>query len=101
MQDVQAVAHEAFGSGKEAGLVQDRLGDPGAWPFLSLLTIHNDRAEGNIRFTRAVIAGVPERRAVNLAPMVVVPGAQKKGIGDRPPGSVPGAGRRLCGRSTP
>jgi putative acetyltransferase len=76
-----AVERAAFGAEEEARLVRDLLDDPSARPYLSLLAFLGDRAAGHILFTRAAIGGAPELAASILAPLAVVPDAQKRGIG--------------------
>ena len=78
---VLSVHHEAFGSPEEASLVEALLGDPSAQPCLSLLASRQARTVGHILFSRATIGGAPELSASILAPLAVVPGAQKQGIG--------------------
>ena len=81
MQDVLNVERAAFGSQEEAGLVQDLLDDPSAQPCLSLLALKDERAVGHILFSRASVGGAPELSASILAPLAVVPDAQKQGVG--------------------
>ncbi len=76
-----AVQRAAFGSEEEVRLVRDLLDDPSAQPCLSLLAFEGERAVGHILFTRAAITGAPELSASILAPLAVVPDAQRKGIG--------------------
>lgn len=78
---VMAVERAAFGSDEEAGLVAELLVDPSAMPTVSLLALEGDRAVGHILFTRAGLVPSSSLTASLLAPLAVVPGEQKKGIG--------------------
>lgn len=80
---VLAVEQAAFGSDEEARLVNDLLHDPSARPHLSLLAWRENCAVGHILFTHAAIGGAPELSASILAPLAVVPAAQKQGIGGK------------------
>ena len=84
LPDVLSVERLAFGGEVEAGLVADLLEDPTAQPLLSLLARADDRPVGHILFTAAGLEGAarPLRLAI-LAPLAVVPDAQRKGIGGR------------------
>jgi len=78
---VMAVESAAFGSDEEAGLVADLLADPSAMPYASLLAFDGDRAVGHILFTKAnLMPSYPITISI-LAPLAVIPGEQKKGIG--------------------
>ncbi|MFZ1415005.1 MAG: N-acetyltransferase [Defluviicoccus sp.] len=82
--DVLAVERAAFGGEVEAGLVADLLEDPTARPLLSLLTRVNDRPVGHILFTAVRLEGAAvELRLAILAPLAVVPDAQRSGVGGR------------------
>lgn len=83
LQDVLAVERAAFGSDIEPGLVSELLADPGAQPLLSLLALRGDRAVGHILFTRVRLEPETPAPAYLLAPMAVVPKAQRQGIGGR------------------
>ncbi len=84
LEDVLSVEREAFGYDKEAELVKALLADPSAKPVVSLLAYENDRAIGHILFTRAELEGGPDNVLISLlAPLAVVPEAQKKGIGGK------------------
>jgi len=78
---VMTVERAAFGSDEEAGLVADLLVDPSAMPAVSLLAFDGDKAVGHILFTRAGLMPDSSLSASILAPLAVVPGEQKKGIG--------------------
>jgi putative acetyltransferase len=83
LEDVLCVERAAFGSDEEANLVRDLLGDASAEPIVSLLAFIEDRAVGHILFTGARL--MPEARlSISLlAPLAVVPDAQKQGVGRR------------------
>jgi putative acetyltransferase len=82
LSDVLCVESEAFGRDEEARLVRELLADPSAKPVLSLLAYKHNRAVGHILFTRAQLADSEETlSSVILAPLAVVPGVQKQGIG--------------------
>ena len=92
---VLAVERAAFGSEEEVVLVRDLLSDPSARPCFSFLAFLDDRALGHILFTRAAVGGAPELAASILAPLAVVPDAQKQGIG----GELIRHGLRLLAKS--
>jgi putative acetyltransferase len=79
---VLAIEAAAFGRPDEAKLVADLLGDPTAQPVISLLAEVDGRAVGHVLFTAARLvqddAAVP---ASLLAPLAVVPEAQRRGVG--------------------
>ncbi|SDE58977.1 GNAT family N-acetyltransferase [Rhodospira trueperi] len=77
---VLEVERRAFGSDTEANLTRDLLTDPSAAPWLSLVALDGDRAVGHALFTAASLADNPARASV-LAPLAVVPEAQRTGIG--------------------
>ncbi|MBW2257765.1 MAG: N-acetyltransferase [Deltaproteobacteria bacterium] len=76
---VLAVERAAFGTDEEAELVRELLGDPTAHPLISLLAFEGAGAVGHILLTRARLVGAAQ--AMLLAPVAVVPGHQKRGIG--------------------
>jgi putative acetyltransferase len=78
---VMSVERAAFGSDEEAGLVAELLVDPSAMPVVSLLAFDGDNAVGHILFTKAGMVPDSPLSASLLAPLAVVPGEQKKGIG--------------------
>jgi putative acetyltransferase len=80
--DVLLVERAAFGRDDEADLVHALLSDPTAQPCLSLLAREGDRPVGHVLFTAARLkdASSPGLLAV-LAPLAVVPDAQRRGIG--------------------
>lgn len=79
---IMHVEEEAFGYIKEAELTRDLLNDPTAEPRLSLLAFDGDEAVGHILFTSVKI-GETDITASILAPLAVIPKAQKKGIGGK------------------
>jgi putative acetyltransferase len=81
LKDILMVERLAFKRDTEANLTRDLLIDPTAKPVLSLLTFIKDQAVGHILFTKATITGAPTITAAFLAPLAVVPGFQKQGIG--------------------
>jgi putative acetyltransferase len=84
LNDVLLIERLAFGYDKEAELVRDLLHDPSANPVLSLLAFKNDRAVGHILFTTARLSDTQDTASiVILAPLAIVPDAQKQGIGGK------------------
>ena len=82
LESVLSVERAAFGGNEEAELVRDLLGDPTAQPLLSLLAWEDGRAVGHILFTAARLEGASRDIAVAiLAPLAVVPEAQRRGVG--------------------
>ena len=82
--DVLSVERKAFGYDKEAELVRDLLYDPSAKPILSLLAFRDNRAVGHILFTAAHLMNSPTKVSIALlAPLAIVPDAQKQGIGGK------------------
>ena len=83
---VLEVVRRAFNRGTEAVLVRTLLSDPSAEPRLSLVAIESasGKAVGHALFTAATIEAA-ERTvpAAILAPLAVVPEAQRKGWGGR------------------
>lgn len=71
----------AFGEEDEARLVRKLLVDSSAQPVVSLLAFDGRDPVGHVLFTRATLVGADETRTVLLAPLAVVPTAQKRGIG--------------------
>lgn len=69
----------AFGGEVEAGLIETVMADATAFvPALSLVAELDGRIVGHVLFTRAHVGGVP---AVLLAPLAVLPEAQRSGVG--------------------
>jgi putative acetyltransferase len=84
LNDVLQIERLAFGYEKEADLVRELLHDPSAKPVLSLLAFQKDRALGHILFTTAQLSGGQDSASiVILAPLAIVPDAQKQGIGGK------------------
>lgn len=84
LDKVLLVERLAFGQDEEAELVRELVHDPSAKPLLSLLAFENDQPVGHILFTKARLT--PAKRLVStviLAPLAVVPQAQKQGIGGK------------------
>jgi len=84
LNDVLLIERLAFGYDKDAKLVRDPLHDPSAKPVLSLLAFNKDRAVGHILFTTAQLSGTQDTASiVILAPLAIMPDAQKQGIGGK------------------
>ena len=82
LSEVLSIERLAFGHDTEAELVRVLLDDPSAKPFVSLLAFTNDRAVGHILFTAARLTKTDHRASIAiLAPLAIVPDAQKQGIG--------------------
>jgi len=84
LNDVLQIERLAFGYEKEADLVRGLLYDLSAKPVLSLLAFQKNRALGHILFTTAQLYGSQDSASiVILAPLAIVPDAQKQGIGGK------------------
>ena len=84
LKDVLSIERLAFGYNKEANLVGSLLRDPSAKPLLSLLAFRKDRAVGHILFTTARLIGPKNTASIMiLAPLAIVPDAQKQGTGGK------------------
>ncbi len=81
LEDVLFVECAAFGSDEEANLVQDLLGDASAKPVVSLLAFKENQAVGHILFTRVSLEIESQLSMSILAPLAVVPEAQKQDVG--------------------
>ena len=82
LDNIFKVEKRAFGQDEEADLVKDLLSDATAQPLCSLLAFDGDRAVGHILFTAAKLENSPQSAVVSiLAPLAVIPGYQKQGIG--------------------
>lgn len=96
LDDVLSVERAAFGRDEVVRLAQDLLVDPSAEPVVSLLAIQDDRAVGHILFTAARLADEQDAVSVAiLAPLAVVPDAQKQGVG----GKLIGRGLQMLSES--
>jgi putative acetyltransferase len=79
---VLSVERAAFGDEEVVTLVRDLVEDPSACPWLSLLAWDGARPVGHIMFTAARLDGGFRETVVSiLAPLAVVPDAQRKGVG--------------------
>ncbi len=85
LNDVLCVERMAFGRDEEAELVRELLRDPSAKPILSLLAFKDDLPVGHILFTKAHLEHChnPAIEIAILAPLAIVPDAQKRGIGGK------------------
>ncbi len=84
LDDVLYVERAAFGQENEAELVRKLENDPSAKPSLSLLAFQGERAVGHILFTTSSLMDAPKPVSSSiLAPLAVVPDAQKQGIGGK------------------
>lgn len=81
VEQVLSVEREAFGATDVADLVADLLEDPTAQPLLSLLAWEGERAVGHIMFTPATLVGDATLSVWILAPLAVLPSAQRRGVG--------------------
>ena len=96
LSEILSIERLAFGHDKEAELVRDLLHDPSAAPVLSLLAFQQDRAVGHILFTKARLTDTQDTPSiVLLAPLAVIPDAQKQGVG----GKLIAQGLELLSRS--
>lgn len=79
---VLGVETAAFATSAEADLVDALLDDPTAGPIVSLLAEADGQAIGHILFTGATVTGEGATAPASiLAPLAVVPGAQRRGVG--------------------
>jgi len=78
-QDVRALNLAAFESSTEADLV-DALRQQGE-ATISVVALDEGRVIGHILFSPVTLNGQPAPRIAGLAPMAVVPGKQRQGIG--------------------
>lgn len=96
LNDVFLIERLAFGHEEEAELVRQLLVDPSAKPILSLLAFQDDRAVGHILFTTTHLTHNPKTiSSAILAPLAIIPDAQKQGIG----GKLIAKGLQLLSRS--
>ena len=82
LDSILRVQSEAFGYVKEAELTQSLLNDPSAEPRVSLMAYQDDQAVGHILFTACHIADTDLQLSL-LAPLAVIPEAQRMGIGGK------------------
>jgi putative acetyltransferase len=78
---VLRIEREAFGQDDEAQLVAALLRDPTAQPVLSLLGYDGERPIGHVLFTKVTLDSRPDVSCSILAPLVVVPAFQRRGVG--------------------
>jgi putative acetyltransferase len=72
----------AFGQDEESLLVESLLADPSAQPVLSLVAEQEGTVMGHALFTRLSLLGPEKPPAASiLAPLAVVPAAQRSGVG--------------------
>lgn len=84
LQAVLSVERAAFDQDDEAELVRNLLDDPSAQPRLSLLAWVDERPVGHILFTSARLYDASQLVSTAiLAPLAVVPDAQRQGVGGR------------------
>ena len=85
-KEILNIHKQAFGEEKGVvivKLVDDLLNDKTAMPILSLVAIENEKIVGHILYTKATITQTElPISAQILAPLAVLPGEQKKGIGE-------------------
>ena len=80
------VEKQAFGEdeGPEVvDLVKGLLNDPTAKPLLSLIALKGQRVIGHILFTKARINENDQISVAILAPLAVIPDAQRQGVGGK------------------
>lgn len=74
----------AFGQDEESVLVESLLADPSAQPVISLLAEEQGGLLGHVLFTKVNLLGPEQPPAASiLAPLAVVPSAQRSGVGRR------------------
>lgn len=85
--DIRAIHIAAFGAEKGpviADLAIDLLTDATAMPVLSLVAVENGQLMGHIIFTKVTITQHNEKVSAQiLAPLAILPDAQKKGVGSK------------------
>ncbi|MDA3918309.1 MAG: N-acetyltransferase [Deltaproteobacteria bacterium] len=86
-KEILNIHKQAFGEDKGpviAKLVDDLLNDETAMPILSLVAVENNKLIGHILYTKAVVTQTEILIAAQiLAPLAILPGEQKKGIGEK------------------
>lgn len=84
LQDALEVERLAFCRNDEADLTEALLADPSAEPRLSMIAHVEGRPMGHILFTAVRVEGAERNvRASLLAPLAVIPRAQRQGYGGR------------------
>ncbi|MCP4678510.1 MAG: N-acetyltransferase [Deltaproteobacteria bacterium] len=83
LDNVLSVERAAFGSDEEANIVRELLKDSSAMPVVSLLAFQESRAVGHILFSRARLEPDAPLSISIMAPLAVVPDAQRQGIGGK------------------
>ena len=85
--EIGTVHATAFGAPEGAiiaKLVLDLMDDATACPWLSLVAVEEGRIVGHILFTKSVVKGAAESVSARiLAPLAVLPAAQRMGVGER------------------
>ena len=85
--EILKIHDQAFGKGKGAviaKLVNDLFDDETAMPILSLVAVENEKLVGHILYTKVMISKAKSSISAQiLAPLAVLPGEQKKGIGEK------------------
>jgi putative acetyltransferase len=76
---VRAVNESAFGSNVEANLVERLRAQ--ASPLVSLVADESGSIVGHILFSPVTLSACPAVKIMGLAPMSVLPGHQRRGIG--------------------
>jgi putative acetyltransferase len=83
--EILNIHRQAFGDEKGpviAKLVDDLLEDETARPVLSLVAVDDGKLVGHILYTKAIITQTEESVSAQiLAPLAILPVAQKRGIG--------------------
>ncbi|WP_299621598.1 GNAT family N-acetyltransferase [Pelagibius sp.] len=76
------IHRRAFGQDVEAELTRDILNDPSAEPVLSLMALDGEEPLGHVLFSRTRLTEPDrDRSSAILAPLAVVPEAQRQGVG--------------------
>ena len=84
LSSVLSVESQAFGHDKEAELVRGLLSDPTAQPLLSLIALDDEKALGHVLFTQIKLTNDNDSVSASiLAPLAVIPEAQKQGVGGK------------------
>jgi len=84
IDSILGVVSAAFCNEKEPQLVKDLLEDSSAQPILSLLAFENEKPIGHILFTKVTVDSAENQVTMALlAPLAVVPEAQRRGVGGK------------------